>query len=298
MVAGALSTLLRNLTTASLVSAVATGGTAPYTYQWYRSTTSGFTPGGGNILGGQTALQLDDTGLTQGVAYYYKVVATDNVSATATSAQMTVYVRYLVVCDGDSLTGGTGNGNYPTPLADLLPNAAIINAGIGSNQLTYMVNGGPNPFFASSVRVDPYYTPAVPCLVVFWAGRNDLVVGATDVQVYANDITYAQQRLAVGWKLVTLTILPAAPSQFTPQVIIYQNSINASLRANFHDWAHGLADVRANPLIGPDGADTDLTYYEADQIHLNDTGAAVVAGIVAQAVNGVIGPQSSGIALH
>ncbi len=64
-------------TTANLLSAVATAGTGPYTYQWYRSTTQGFTPGGGNILAGKTALLLQDTGLLPNTIYYYVVKATD-----------------------------------------------------------------------------------------------------------------------------------------------------------------------------------------------------------------------------
>lgn len=90
--AGALSKVSVGTTTASLSSAVATSGTAPYTYQWYKSTTTGFTPGVGNIIDGATSLTLSDTGLTPGQTYYYKVVATDD-SATpvsATSAQLAV----------------------------------------------------------------------------------------------------------------------------------------------------------------------------------------------------------------
>ena len=90
--AGALSQVSVTSTTASLSSAVATGGTGPYTYQWYRSTTTGFTPGGGNILSGATSLTLNDTGLIPNTQYYYKVVATDtgNGNVTATSSQLAV----------------------------------------------------------------------------------------------------------------------------------------------------------------------------------------------------------------
>lgn len=77
-------------TTASLTSPAATGGIPSVAYQWYRSTTSGFTPGGGNILSGQTSLTVNDTGLTPGTNYYYKVVASDASAATATSAQASV----------------------------------------------------------------------------------------------------------------------------------------------------------------------------------------------------------------
>lgn len=90
--AGALSQVSVGPTTASLLSAVATAGTGPYTYQWYRSTTTGFTPGVGNIIAGATALALMDTGLIPNTAYFYKVVATDTgaSNATSTSSQLAV----------------------------------------------------------------------------------------------------------------------------------------------------------------------------------------------------------------
>lgn len=90
--AGALSKVLVGSTTAQLSSAVATGGTGPYTYQWYRSTTTGFSPGAGNILAGATSLSLADSGLLPNTPYYYVVVATDtgNSNTTANSAQLTV----------------------------------------------------------------------------------------------------------------------------------------------------------------------------------------------------------------
>ncbi len=90
LAAGALSEVLIGKTTASLSSAAATGGTGPYTYQWYRSTTTGFSPGAGNLVSGATSLTLADSGLTPGVTYYYVVVATDSVAATANSSQLAV----------------------------------------------------------------------------------------------------------------------------------------------------------------------------------------------------------------
>jgi hypothetical protein len=92
LAAGALSKVLVGQSVANLSSAVATGGTGPYTYQWYESTTSGFTPGAGNIVTGQTALTASFSGLSGGTNYYFVVVATDtgNGNATANSAQLTV----------------------------------------------------------------------------------------------------------------------------------------------------------------------------------------------------------------
>lgn len=76
----------------SLSCAAATGGTGPYTYQWYRSTTTGFSPGAGSLIAGATSLSLSDSGLIPNTQYFYKVRVTDtgNGNATADSAQLAV----------------------------------------------------------------------------------------------------------------------------------------------------------------------------------------------------------------
>lgn len=90
--AGALSQTSVGPTSAVLASAAASGGTGPYTYQWYRSQTSGFTPGGGNIISGATSLTLSQSGLIPNTTYFYKVIATDTGDSNATdeSDQLTV----------------------------------------------------------------------------------------------------------------------------------------------------------------------------------------------------------------
>lgn len=90
--AGALSKVLIGQTTAVLSSAVATGGSSPYTYQWYKSTTTGFTPGAGNIISGATSLSLNDSGNQPGSTVFYVVVVTDtgNANVTVNSSQLTV----------------------------------------------------------------------------------------------------------------------------------------------------------------------------------------------------------------
>lgn len=90
--AGALSQVSVSSNSAQLLSAAATAGTAPYTYQWYRSTTTGFSAGPGNIISGATSLTLNDSGLAPNTIYYYKVIATDSSSpaVTGTSSQLAV----------------------------------------------------------------------------------------------------------------------------------------------------------------------------------------------------------------
>ena len=89
LTAGIIYGVSRIGTTANLASTAATGGTGPYTYQWHRSTVSGFTPGSGDALSGATSLTLADGGpLTPGTTYYYVLVVTDTgTSGTINSAQ-------------------------------------------------------------------------------------------------------------------------------------------------------------------------------------------------------------------
>jgi hypothetical protein len=65
---------------------ISSAGTTPYTYQWYRSRTAGFTPGSGNLLSGQTNSYLSDVNPPPGGdAYYYACIVTDSASSPATS---------------------------------------------------------------------------------------------------------------------------------------------------------------------------------------------------------------------
>lgn len=98
--AGVLSQVSVTSTTASLLATAATGGTGPYTYQWYRSTTTGFSPGGGNIISGATSLALTDTGLIPNTQYYYKVIATD----TGHSNDVVTYTQLAVATSAPVLS--------------------------------------------------------------------------------------------------------------------------------------------------------------------------------------------------
>jgi outer membrane protein assembly factor BamB len=67
-----------------------TAGTAScaFTYNVYRSTTSGFTPGSTNLVAsGLTGTTYSDNGLTASTTYYYLVEAVDSAGASAPSNQ-------------------------------------------------------------------------------------------------------------------------------------------------------------------------------------------------------------------
>lgn len=88
--ASSLSQVAVQATAVTVSSGAATGAIAPVTYQWYRSTSSGFTPGAGNSVSGATALTLSDSGLIPNTKYYYEIVATDSTASTASSSQIAI----------------------------------------------------------------------------------------------------------------------------------------------------------------------------------------------------------------
>lgn len=91
--------------TAITVSATdATGGLAPYTYQWQRNTNGGsysnISNGGG--VTGATTLTLIDGSAVAGNLYGYKLVYTDSALSTDTSNVVTAQIY-----TGGSLGGGS-----------------------------------------------------------------------------------------------------------------------------------------------------------------------------------------------
>lgn len=90
---GSLSTVTVSTTSVQVRGPDATGGTGPYLYVWYRSTTAGFTPAPGDqVAGWTTPTPPADTGLTPGTTYYYRMSATDSATppATVTTPQLQV----------------------------------------------------------------------------------------------------------------------------------------------------------------------------------------------------------------
>lgn len=92
-VAGVLSQVAVFANSVQVQSTASTGGVGPITEAWYISTSSGFTPGVGNIVSGLSGLgPVTISGLIPNTQYYVKVVYTDtgNSNATVTSSQLAI----------------------------------------------------------------------------------------------------------------------------------------------------------------------------------------------------------------
>ena len=87
-------------------------------YNVYRSTTSGFTPGSGNLIAsGVTSTSYTNSGLAASTTYYYKVEALDSFGASAASNQASATTQ----------TGGSG-GDF---IAINFEGPAVNNSGGG-----------------------------------------------------------------------------------------------------------------------------------------------------------------------
>lgn len=161
--AGVLSQSSVSQNTANLVATAATGGTAPYTYQWYRSTVSGFSPGGGNILAGQTSLSLADTGLIPNTHYYYSMIATDAVAATIT------YTQLGVVTSAPSLNPNAFTQSTTVGMIDMRYDYDTISAQIDVSQAGSLYAG-------QAVKLVPNNNGGVP-KVIGCTANSDSVFG-------------------------------------------------------------------------------------------------------------------------
>lgn len=187
--------------------------------------------------------------------------------------------RNGVICDGDSLTfgqGSTAGNDYPSVLQTLLP------GGTGQWQ---KFNGGttgeslPDMDSNAATTVD-LFNNAVAYLIG-WGGTNDLKGGASFATLQSRWITYFTNRGSAGWmsgsrRLVAVTII--ARSNFTGQNNTDAASFNTWLRANYATYATHLLDLAADSRFQNY---SDTTYYDADGVHLNNTGYATVAALAA-----------------
>jgi hypothetical protein len=87
-------------TTCELSVSAAMDGAMPISYQWFWSTSSGFTPGSATLLPGKTSLMPRISGLMKATDYYFVCRATDMSGVVCDSNQVhvrTLTARFLAI---------------------------------------------------------------------------------------------------------------------------------------------------------------------------------------------------------
>ena len=183
-----------------------------------------------------------------------------------------------IVLDGNSLSVNT----YQSALIALLGS---------SYQATHYGVGGQTTVNMSSdaaTQIDVYLSAIRNfngrAALIAWEATNDIFVDDADLATLQSRWTsYFSGRASAGWntgnKLVTMTII--ARGNFTGAQATRAADFNTWLRATYSTYATHLVDLAADARFQNSA---DLTYYNADTVHLSATGDSVVADLIKAAV--------------
>jgi lysophospholipase L1-like esterase len=271
----------------------ASGGTAPLTYQWYRSTTANFTPGAGNLLAGATSLTLaDSASLTADTPYYYVCRATDGASQTADSNQVAGVLKAAPLnlgFIGDSITAGYGLSAGQDPATQIVPilrklykdrTITATNKAVSGSKTSQWVTGQTN---LTSAKTD--FASAGVTHVHIMLGANDaassnLVPAATyksNLQNIIADLNGAGYKVILSYP----TFIPAGANSgaTTTASVALARSYMAQIDSLIDNVNVLRGDVWAyNYFIG------NLSEYQSDMTHPTAAGAISLATIWARAI--------------
>lgn len=176
------------------------------------------------------------------------------------------------MADGDSETAGQGFTPFPNFLN--LPGWTINNVAVSGARLSTELPLAPT-------RVDPLYnSSALNNICIIWMGTNDIGSGHAPSDVYNLLIQYVQQRHAVGWKVITATMLSRVNVDTQKDAynqLILSNSAGADAVVNF-----------TNTVLGCDGCFADPNWFQSDGIHPIQAGANIEIPLFQAAINSLI----------
>lgn len=191
----------------------------------------------------------------------------------------------LIIFDGNSLTAGSGSTGYPMPtlVMQTFPSYYdFINWGI-SGQTTSTMNTN------LSTNITPFLSRYSGAKVyVMWEALNEMRGSTTAAQAYNNYVTLATAAKAAGFtKVIAVTPTPctgaATAADYETKRQTFISSVNSAVNP---PW-DAVAAVGSDATIGVAGASDNTTYYNADKIHLNNTGYAIAAPIISSALTAV-----------
>lgn len=194
---------------------------------------------------------------------------------------------FNLVCDGNSITAG--QAATPTPDAGGWP------TGVRTGQSS-LVRSWSVRVTALSGRTTTVNTAQIPNtltplfnagygmnVVAFFEGVNDVVVnGANLATAEANWTAYVAAARAAGYKVLGITPLPTNNTG---------NGAN-TIMGPLAQWVRDNPQLSDFPIVDS-AADaslsnpSNLTFYQADGLHLTNAGYAVLAGLVLARLNAI-----------
>lgn len=178
-----------------------------------------------------------------------------------------------VLCDGNSLTAGSGaeTAGYPAQLETLLGAGwSVSQIGVGGQMTGSML-------MDADTQADALYdASASQNILIAWEGTNDLYNGLSPGQSARRMRDYVLRRRHAGWqKVYTMAVLsrsdPSTPATFNTSRATYNSTL-----ATTHG---GTAVVRLDQdsRIGDDGDEQNSPPFAEDLVHMLDEGYGYVA---------------------
>jgi hypothetical protein len=285
LVSGAVTLGPINYTSIGFTLATPTGGAGTYgPVKLYRSTTSGFTPGSGNLV--QTIssptfpLAISDTGLTKGTAYFYVIETDDSNGDTIQTAQIGA-ATYPIWSIGYGQVGQSHTGFMPDPkpfMTGGLTDPGIVPAWITSN------NGISGSKTADWVVGQTNYNNAITAMNTAFTGHslnqiyvrlefgvNDAVNSVT-ASTFSSNISnmiagFSASNAVVTGQSAKILLCGGIPAQ-TPAGM---STAQLDLMRQYNAAMKLLADNVTTFYMGDDWFDWCLnnqSYYRAGGVHL------------------------------
>jgi lysophospholipase L1-like esterase len=205
-----------------------------------------------------------------------------------------------VVCVGDSVTRGIDGASafmpfrstYPYLLAQSLTDVHVVNMGRGGDTIAQMVTRSNATSSATDTVRWGYRLSHRPAasknIAVFFGGINDRISGRTPAQISADTESHVSTLQGESWEVIVLGHMYSASNLVSGTYNDEVDELNALLEASsaFDGYVDLIGDAR---LADPENA----TYFDSDKLHLTAAGNAVVAELVAAAVNDLLTPPAA-----
>lgn len=196
----------------------------------------------------------------------------------------------------------TGDGSYP---GQSFPSQLVLSSG-GPISFTFMndaLNGASSEALITTNAAKNIYDTNGYCaklIVIFQEIIDSLIIGDTAAQAITAQNTYMASFKALGYTVVVLTCAagqinisdPTAPNGngvSTNSMEVQRLIANAAMPAYVGIYYDYLVDIGSDSRVGTLASTNNMTYWNTDKLHNNDTGYSVVAALVKPIFTSLLG---------
>lgn len=194
-----------------------------------------------------------------------------------------------IVFNGTSITAGNGTSSWANTFAVVALSGTTLTSLAVSGSTIADIVGRQSTALA-------LYVPGALNLYACEAGANNFLNGNTVADDAATAALFAHYDAmrAGGFKVIDTTLLPQARGGATTTNFVAARALyNPQRRSAVGVHSDAIIDWAVNPLIGPDSAAFDATYFDqADHLHPNKTGQGVMLQDARYVSNTFISPTA------